>query len=163
MASKFSSKTSWREKLERHAARMVDIPPRMQARFGTGKMLIPRPLDVDALIRRVPRSKLVTVLQLREELARRNKADVTCPLTTGIFVRIAAEAAEEEHRAGRKTITPYWRVVTHEGRLNPKFPGGVQAQGKKLIAEGHKLEKTSASKPPMVKDFARALAELGPR
>lgn len=84
----------------------------MQARFGKGRMVIPKPLDVDALIRRVPKGKLVTMLQLRQELARRSKVDVACPLCTGIFVRIAAEAAEEERRAGKKTVTPYWRVIS---------------------------------------------------
>src|SRR5262245_36509943 len=100
MPAKFSSRISWREKLERQQQpKTVDIPPRMQARMGKGRMVIPRPLDVDALIRRVPRGKLVTVLQLRQELARRSKVDVACPLCTGIFVRIAAEAADEECRA----------------------------------------------------------------
>jgi hypothetical protein len=129
MPSKFSSRIPWREKLTRQQeAKIVAIPPRMQARFGKGKMVIPKPLDVDALIRRVPRGKMATVLQLREELARRSKVDVACPLCTGIFVRISAEAAEEERRAGKKSATPYWRVISSEGRLNPKFPGGVADQ-----------------------------------
>ena len=34
MPSKCTSKTPWREKLERHEAKVVDIPPRMQARLG---------------------------------------------------------------------------------------------------------------------------------
>lgn len=160
MASKFSSRIPWREKLERQQEpRIVAIPPRMQARFGAGSMVIPRPLDVDALIRQVPKGKLVTVFQLRQELARRCKADVACPLTTGIFIRIAAEAAEEERRAGKKVITPYWRVLSHEGRLNPRFPGGTEAQKKRLLAEGHKTERVKGRKPPLVKDFSRALVE----
>src|SRR5262245_49862668 len=57
-------------------------------RWGKGTMVIPRPLDVDELIRQVRQGKLVTVLQLREELAKRSQVDVACPLTTGIFVRI---------------------------------------------------------------------------
>ena len=160
VATKFSSRIPWREKLERHQeAKVVQIPPRMQARFGKGTMVIPKPLDVDALIRRVPKGKLVTVAQLRDQLARQCKADVTCPLTTGIFIRIAAEAAEEERRSGRKEVTPYWRVLTHEGRLNPKFPGGVEGQKRKLLAEGHKTERTKGSKPPVVRDFSRRLVE----
>jgi len=158
MASKFSSRIPWRQKLERQQeAKIVQVPPRMQKRFGTGTMVIPRPLDVDALIRQVPKGKLVTVAQLREELARRCKANVACPLTTGIFIRISAEAAEEERRAGKKIVTPYWRVLSHEGRLNPKFPGGAEAQKKKLFAEGHRTEKSTKSKPPLVKNFEEAL------
>src|SRR5215467_14998470 len=133
MPARFSSRVPWREKLERQqAAKIVQIPERMQSRFGIGRMVIPRPLDVDALIRQVPKGRLVTVLQLREELARRSKVDVACPLCTGIFVRIVAEAAEEDRRTGRSTITPFWRVISSEGRLNPKFPGGVAVQKRRL-------------------------------
>ena len=42
-------------------------------------------------------------------LAHWHNADVTCPLVTGIFLRIVAEAAEEERLAGKSAITPYWR------------------------------------------------------
>lgn len=51
MASKFSSRIPWREKLERQQApKIMEIPTRMQKRLGKGTMVIPRPLDVDALI-----------------------------------------------------------------------------------------------------------------
>lgn len=46
------TRTTWREKLEKEQEpKIVNIPPKMAKRFGTGRMLIPRPLDVDALIR----------------------------------------------------------------------------------------------------------------
>jgi len=161
MVSKFSSKVPWREKLERQQEpKIVQIPPRMQVRFGKGTMVIPKPLDVDALIREIPEGKLVTVTVLRERLAKQYKVDVTCPLTTGIFIRIAAEAAEEERRAGKTTVTPYWRVLSHEGRLNPRFPGGVEAQKRKLLAEGHKVDQTKPGKPPVVRDFEKRLLYL---
>ncbi len=89
---------TWRQKLEgEHPShgKVVAVPPGMQKRFGTGKMLIPRPLDVDAVMRRVRKGKLVTQSQIRDQLAKASRADCTCPLTTGIFIRIAAEAAEE--------------------------------------------------------------------
>jgi 6-O-methylguanine DNA methyltransferase, DNA binding domain len=161
VSAKFQSKTPWREKLERHPeAKIVNIPIAMQAHLGKGIMVIPRPLDVDGLIRRVRSGKLVTVFQLRQELARRSHVDVACPLTTGIFIRIAAEAAEEELRAGKKVVTPYWRVLSSEGRLNPKFPGGVAAQKRRLTVEGHKIAKPQGKKAPAVLDFEKALAKL---
>lgn len=160
MQAKFTSGTPWRDKLERQQEpKIVDIPPRM-AHFGKGTMVIPRPLDVDRLIRNVGHGKLVTVFQLREELARRNRANVACPLTTGIFIRIVAEAAEEDRRAGTKAITPYWRVLSSDGALNPKFPGGVAAQRRSLSSEGHKISKTQGKKPPVVIDFEKSLARL---
>lgn len=161
MPPKFSSRTPGREKLERHQEpKIVHIPPRMQSRMGKGRMVIPRPLDVDALMRRVPKGKLVTVFQLREELARRSKVDVACPLCTGIFVRIAAEAAEEDRRAGKKVVTPFWRVISGEGRLNPKFPGGESAQKRCLIAEGHKVLRATGKKPIAVANFQDALVKF---
>ncbi|HWX54969.1 MAG TPA: MGMT family protein [Verrucomicrobiae bacterium] len=161
MPSKFSSKTLWREKLERvQQSKVVDIPPKMRPRFGTGKMLIPRPLDVDELIRKTPKGKVVTSIQLREELARRCEANVSCPITTGIFISIISEAAEEDRRAGKKAITPCWRVITGEGRLNPKFPGGVAAQKRKLVAEGHKIGRAQDKKPPALENFEKRLVHF---
>jgi len=159
--SKFSSRTSWREKLEKECGpKVVDVPPSMERQLGSGKMLIPRPLDVDALIRTVPRGKLVTVNQIRAQLAAEHAADVTCPLTTGIFIRIASEAAEEDRRAGKSRVTPYWRVLREGGRLNEKFPGGLEAQAAKLGLEGHAIEAHGKS-GAQVKDFERRLVKWG--
>ena len=155
------TRKSWRAKLEKEQApRVVDVPPKMVKRFGTGKMLIATPLLVDALIRKVEEGKLVTVRELRERLAKDFKVDSTCPLTTGIFVRIAAETAEEDLRMGRGDITPYWRVIRDDGSLNEKFPGGVVAQAAHLREEGHTIEPGKGKKPPRVKDFEKALVEL---
>src|SRR5438874_11584867 len=101
----FVSRTSWRSKLEKQQERrLVPVPPRMQKRCGTGTMLIPRPLDVDAALRKTRAGQLITTAELRARLARQFGANTTCPLCTGIFVRIAAEAAEEDARAGRKQL-----------------------------------------------------------
>jgi hypothetical protein len=89
-----------------HEAKIVAIPHRMQKRFGRGKMLIPKPLDVDAMIRKVPRGKLLTLTELREKLARAAGADVTCPLVSGIHVRVVAEAAAEEIKPGSPASRP---------------------------------------------------------
>ncbi|HSQ23789.1 MAG TPA: MGMT family protein [Pyrinomonadaceae bacterium] len=150
------SLTSWREKLEKpQEPKVVDIPPKM-ARFGSGTMLIPTPKLVDDLIRKVPKGKLVTVGELRRKLAAEFEADVTCPLTTGIFVRIAAEAAEEDRVNGLRRLTPYWRVVKDDGSLSPGFPGGAEQQTRHLRAEGFAFD-GNGKKPPTVKQFERNL------
>jgi len=146
---------SAREKLEREGLPKVVDDPR-----GRGRMLIPKPLDVDALVRRVQRGKLATVDQIRERLAIDAQADLTCPLTTGIFLRIAAEAAEEDLERGETDITPYWRVVKGDGSLNEKLPGGVEAQADRLRNEGHSIELSKGEKPPRVADFADSLQSL---
>ena len=152
------TRTTWREKLERiQEPKVVRVPPRMQKRFGTGTMLIPRPLDVDALIRRVPMGKLITVSRIRQVLAATAGADVTCPLTTGIFLRIAAEAAEERAEHGDVDVTPYWRVVRDDGALFEKFPGGIRMQAERLSQEGHTV---IAGKKPRVRIDDEILAEV---
>lgn len=143
-------KLSAREKLRGGERKMVEDPK------GRGLMLIPKPTDLDELIRKVPRGKLVTVEGLRERLARSFGADFTCPLVTGIFLRIVAEAAEEELREGKdlSQVTPWWRVVKKDGSLNPKFPGGTARQAELLAAEGHELEPAREKHPPRVKGFS---------
>jgi len=153
--------TTWRRKLEEQHlkhGKIVDTPRGMQKRYGKGKMLIPKPLDVDATLRKVKKGKLITTSQLRAKLAVDAGADSACPFTTGIFVRIAAEAAEEDRRAGKKRITPYWRVVKDDGKLNENFPGGARAQAAKLKAEGFTILPAKGKQPPKVVEFERRLA-----
>ena len=158
---KLAKGKTWKQKLEDdhpNHGKVVPIPPRMQKRFGSGTMVIPRPLDVDAALRSVRKGRLVAQSALRQRLARDSKADQACPLTTGIFLRIVAEAAEESRRAGKKRITPYWRTIRDNGQLNEKFPGGVRAHAKLLRAEGFTVE--SGKGKPRVKNFEAHLVEL---
>lgn len=161
MSDKFKSRTPWREKLENEDnSKIILVPPRMQKSLGSGTMLIPKPLDVDALIRKTKKGQLVTSAEIRSRLARDNRVDTVCPITTGIFVRISAEAAAEDLQNGKTRVTPYWRVVTLDGRLNEKFPGGAKEQARRLKAEGHSIERDKAKKPPKVKDFESSLVKL---
>jgi len=79
--------------------------------------------------------------------------------TTGIFVRIAAEAAEEDREQGRKRITPYWRVVKDDGTFNPKLPGGPAQQTLNLRDEGFEVS-TAGKKNHRVVDFANRLIKF---
>lgn len=160
---KLAAGKTWRQKLEQehpNHGKIVPVPPRMRKRFGSGTMLIPVPMDVDAIMGKVRKGKLVTQSQIRAELARQSDADHACPMTTGMFVRVAAEAAEEDRRAGKKRITPYWRTIKDDGCLNEKFPGGIAAQAKKLREEGFRIEGRRGSRPPRVCEFEAALIRL---
>ena len=157
------TRKTWRQKLEEQHpehGKVVDVPPKMQNRFGIGKMLIPKPLDIDALINKVPKGKLATVTQIREKLAKGAHAHCSCPMTTGIFLRIVAEVAEEDLSNGQREVTPYWRVIKADGSLNEKFPGGVQNQAARLKKEGHIIELCRDKTPPRVKNFEKSLQEL---
>lgn len=101
--------------------------------YPPGRMLIASPLAVQDELATVPAGRVITAPQLRARLARRFGADYTCPITTGIFLRIVAEAALEEARAGE---VPVWRVVSENGALLEKLPGGPERQAARLKAEG---------------------------
>lgn len=130
-AWKLKPGATWRGKLEqRHPKHGTVVDSRGK------KLLIPRPRDVDAAVRRVRKGRVMTISTLRNRLAEGTGADSACPLCTGIFLRIVAEAAEEDLLAGRKRVAPWWRVVRDDGSLNPKLPGGIQIQASRLRTEG---------------------------
>src|SRR5438876_3427848 len=135
------TKKSWREKLadSKGLPKIGAVCGEMTRRWGEGMMVIPAPTEVDSLMKQVPKGRVVTINQLRSALATKHKVDFACPITTGIFSWIAAHAAAEAEGEGAKRITPYWRTLKTGGELNPKYPGGVEAIAKRLMAEGHKI------------------------
>jgi alkylated DNA nucleotide flippase Atl1 len=153
---------SWQEKLadSKDLPRVVVINERMSQRWGSGTCVIPAPLEVDGLMRKVPRGKLTTINEIRAALARRHGATIGCPITTGIFASMAARAAEEAAAEGKRSITPYWRTLKSGGELNPKYPGGAEAQAARLKDEGHSIELGRDKRPKRVKDFGRSLLKL---
>jgi len=148
-------KKSWREKLadDKDLPKVCDVRAGRGIRAGEGRMVIAAPREVDALMRQVPRGRVVTINELRAALARKHKADFACPITTGIFSWIAAHAAAEAEAAGKKRITPFWRTLKAGGEVNPKYPGGVKAVVKRLHAEGHKM--VTKGKRTLVRDFEK--------
>ncbi|HXC35079.1 MAG TPA: hypothetical protein VNV43_04340 [Candidatus Acidoferrales bacterium] len=134
-------KKSWREKLadDKGLPKVARVSGKMSKRWGEGTMVIPAPIEVDALMKQVPSGRVVTTNELRAALAKNHKADFACPVTTGIFAWIAAHAAIEAEAEGVKNITPFWRTLKTGGEVNPKFPGGIPQIAKRLRAEGHKI------------------------
>lgn len=152
---------TWREKLldDKDLPKVVPITGKGVIHWGEGTLVVPAPREVDELMRRVPRGRLVTINELRTALARRHGATIGCPLTTGIFAWIAAHAAEETAAAGKVRITPYWRTLKSGGQLNEKYPGGVAAQKRRLKAEGHTV--VQKGKRCLVAEFEKALFAFG--
>lgn len=152
-------KKSWTEKLEdsKDLPRVEKITPRMSKRWGAGTIVIPAPLEVDEMMRRVPMGRVTTINEIRIVIAKKNKATICCPITTGIFARIAADAAEEQ-KEKRTDITPYWRTLRADGEINEKYPGGVEGQRKLLEKEGHRI--VEKGKKYVVANYQKALATL---
>lgn len=134
-------KKDWVQKLHdnRGLPRVEKITEKMSTRWGAGTVAIPAPIEVDEIMKRVPQGKLTTINKIREAIARKHKATIGCPITSGIFAWIAAYAAEQEKACGKKEITPWWRTLKGKGELNEKYPGGVENQKKLLGQEGHKI------------------------
>lgn len=102
-------------------------------KYGGSRMYFAPPADYDRAMRQVPRGMVTTIGEIRAHFAREAGADFTEPITAGVFVSIAAWASFQRDR----DETPYWRTLKAGGALNPKYPGGVEAQREKLKAEGH--------------------------
>ncbi|MFZ0966544.1 MAG: MGMT family protein [Candidatus Bathyarchaeia archaeon] len=148
---------SWSEKLQNSKGlpKVEKITDKMSKRWGTGTVVIPAPMEVNEIMRKVPEGKLTTINEIRAALAKKHGSTIGCPITTGIFAWIAANAAEEERE---KDITPYWRVLKTGGVINEKYPGGVDAQKKLLEKEGHKV--VQKGKKYVVVDYEKSLARI---
>lgn len=135
------SKKSWQEKLadDKGHPTVFEISAKQSKRWGSGTCVIPSPMEVNALMQRVPKGKLTTIDEMRKALARRHHTTIACPITTGIFAWIAAHAAVEAAAQGKKRTACYWRTLKSGGEINPKYPGGVLELKRKLVAEGHKI------------------------
>jgi alkylated DNA nucleotide flippase Atl1 len=160
MGKKCRLKKTWQEKLadRKGLPRVERITDRMIKRWGTGTVLIPAPREVDEIMKKVPRGKLITINELRAELAKKHGATIGCPITTGIFAWIAANASGEAAAKGTENPNPYWRTLKTGGIINEKYPGGVEAQKKLLEKEGHKV--IPKGKRFVVVDFEKKIADL---
>jgi hypothetical protein len=71
-------KKTWREKLadSRDMPKVVEITPDMSQRWGTGAVCIPAPIEVDEIMRMVPKGKLITINQIRQVVAKRHGATI---------------------------------------------------------------------------------------
>ena len=87
---------TWIQKRETDRNPEVEVIEKPFAGMPIGaSFLIPTPRVVDAYIRAIPSGSSRTIGDMRETLAKQHGADFTCPLTSGIFLRIVAEAAHE--------------------------------------------------------------------
>jgi len=150
-------KKSWSEKLKesKDFPKVVKITGKMTKRWGSGTVVIPKPMEVNEIMKKVPKGKFITINQIRKKVARRHKATIGCPICCGIFASIAARAAEEKKAEGKKIITPYWRTLKEGGVINEKYPGGTEGQKRLLEKEGHKVIKKG--KKYIVVDYQKSL------
>ena len=136
-----TKRKSWQEKLNINREPIIEKSNKDFAGIKAGQtMLIPTPKIVDSYIRDIPKGTQVDVLTIRQDLAAQHNAEVTCPLTTGIFVRIVAEAAHEEYEKGKpiESITPFWRVINAKSPVAKKLTFGINFLNEQRKKEGLK-------------------------
>ncbi len=129
-------------------------------RWGEGTVVIPAPLEVDAVMKSVPEGRLITINRIRAALAKKHGATIGCPICTGIFASISARAAEEAAQEGATDITPYWRTLKEGGVINEKYPGGLEGQRAMLEKEGHVVVRRG--KKLIVEDYEEKLVDASP-
>ena len=131
---------------------IVDIPENRLRYFGgPGKMLLPCPATIAALIKKVPKNKLVTTDLLRQKLTSQFDVQGTCPITTQRSLQALANDPD--------TTVAYWRVVNQDGGLMARFPGGAASHAAHLRDEGFTID--TQAKVPKVKQFKDSLVRFG--
>jgi len=151
-----AKKKSWKEKFDETNERGT-----VKKQTDKGFMYISCPEEIEKVIRKVPKGKLITTKEIVGKLTKKHGVDFTCPLTTGIFVSIVANKAEEEIDEGAKLseVTQYWRVIKPDGQIYDKYLGTLSKQDQYLEDEGYKIIPSKAkTKQPTVKGFEEFLA-----
>ena len=129
-------KKSWIEKRDCEKSFKIKTIDKKFADIPEGsKMLIASPPIIDEYVKSINYGKFVEPIKMRDDLAKQYQADKTCPVTTGIFLRIISEASYEEFGIGIDTITPFWRIVDPKSKLASKLTCGID-----FIIENQKRE-----------------------
>ncbi len=121
------AKKTWIEKRDADKAFIIKTIDKKFADIPAGsKMFIATPKLIDDYVKHIPFGKTAELSTMRNDLAIEYQADKTCPVTTGIFLRIVSEAAFEELQSGKpiEQVTPFWRMVDPKSKLAAKLECG---------------------------------------
>ena len=94
------------------------------------KMLISSPEKITDFIYTIPKGSFFTIKELRRGLALKAGADKTCPVTTGIFLRMAIEQNKDD------VNFPYWRVINEKHPVVTKLNLDRNLIQKRRVDEG---------------------------
>jgi alkylated DNA nucleotide flippase Atl1 len=138
-------KKTWQEKLadKKGLPKVMELEERFPCYNAVHKMgaeagdpvVLVNPSEVVEVMKDVPEGKLITIVEICKILAKKHGVRACCSLTTGIFIMTAANAVEEATHEGTDMDIPYWRTLKADGFLNEKYPGGAEAQKRRLEKE----------------------------
>lgn len=133
-----TTRKTWTDKL--HETKQAKVK-RIETDFADipagSSMFIATPQIIDGYVKQLKKGAQVNIKTLRKDLALQHGADYTCPVTTGIFLRIVAEAAYENLQQGTpiSKLTPFWRVIEPDSPLAKKLSFGQDFLKKQIRAE----------------------------
>ena len=133
------AKKTWIEKRDCDISYKIKTIDKKFADIPEGsKMFISTPKIIDDYIKHIPFGKSTELSTMRNDLAVEYQADKTCPVTTGIFLRIVSEASYEELKSGKgiEEVTPFWRIVNSKSKLANKLECGAEFINQQRENEG---------------------------
>jgi len=104
----------------------------MEKFFGcSGKMVKPSASTVKSIIKKVQKGELVTIEQIRKNLANDFDVQTACPASITKSLQFLSK---------EDNSICYWRVVKKKGELISKFPNGVEGRALLLRKEGFEID-----------------------
>ncbi|GAB1308943.1 hypothetical protein KH5_16260 [Urechidicola sp. KH5] len=116
---------TWQEKFDTTKPPVIKVIDKRFADIQAGQtMSIATPRIIDTYVKNIPYGSKSTDKAMRNDLSKSYK---TCPVTLGIFLRIASEVAYKEFQNGKslEQITSFWRMVEANSPLAKKLDSGV--------------------------------------
>ncbi len=113
-----------RERLQAEKQPKIVMLDKDFAGVRKGQMLfVATPQIVADYIRAIPFGETRSIDFMRRDLARRRKCDASCPVSTAIFIRLAAEAALRDLAEGISTaeVIPFWRVLSSNDKISRRL------------------------------------------
>lgn len=133
------AKKTWKEKFVTNHEPHIELIDKQFADIPAGAtMFIATPTLVADYLHQTPAGANIDTKKIRQDLAAANHAEYTCPVTTGIFLRIVAEAAMEDHANGvaKNKLTPFWRAIPPKAPIRKKLSFPVEIVDQWRAEEG---------------------------
>lgn len=133
-----AKKKTWIEKLEEEKVPQIKRLEKDFADMPAGSMmLIATPKIIEDYVRTIGPGQRIPLKTMRNDLALEHSVEYTCPVTTGIFLRIVAEAHYEKWQQGSplESIAPFWRVIDPKSALAGKLSFGKAFLEERIINE----------------------------
>ena len=133
------AKKTWIEKLNCERTFKIKTLDKQFTDIPEGsEMLVVSPPIVDEYIRKIKKGQESDIKKMREDLAREYGADKTCPVSTGIFLRIVSEANFEKRSQGTAVskLTPFWRIIPPGAPITKKLSFGTDFVFEQRKSEG---------------------------